>query len=293
MTRRRLILLLAVVGTFVTLLILTWPTDSDEPRYNGRRLSKWLIAYRHAEDQDKAVEAISAIGTNAIPFLLRWLQEPPSPKRTKIRNALPNWVRNNQFVFHLLDPRLSEATMAAPMGFRVLGTNALPAIPDLVRISQTNNQTAGVMAVVTLAGMGQPGLVATLTIVTNGSLQHRSFAMDWMAKNQSLYSDPAPAIPVLVSCLSDTNSFIVQKAAETLGAFRLQPEIVVPRLADALTNSRPAARVAAIVALKEYGANAVPALDAISNCLNDRLSGVSNTAARAIEKIRAESSTAK
>jgi HEAT repeat protein len=287
LNKRRVVLVLAGLTLFAILAVLLWPADSSEPRYNGKKLSKWLIMYRNPDtlsDQQNAEAAISAIGTNAIPFLLRWLQDEPLPTRTRIRNALPGWLRDSPMVFNLLGAPFSR-TMTASMGFLALGTNALPAIPELMALSRTNNRTAGAMAVLTLAQMGQPGLAATLTIVTNGSGQHRIFAMTWMAQDQALFSNPAPVIPALLISLTDTNPLVVQKAAEALAVFRLEPEIVVPRLADAVTNARPAARVAAIMALQAYGSDAAPALCAISNCLNDRLAGVSNTAARAIQTI--------
>ena len=288
MRRHRVIVLVAALIVFAILALFLWPNDTNEPRHNGKRLSEWIILYRNTDpgpEHARAEAAISAIGTNAIPLLLRWIQEEPSPTRRKIRNALPNWARDNQIVFSLLNARLSQAAAAAPQAFRALGTNAALAVPHLLNISQTNSATAGAMAVIALGEMGDCGLAATLTIVTNGISRHRLFAMKWIGQNHSLYTDPATLIPALLSCLAQTNWVVVQTAAETLGALRLQPNIVVPRLTDALTNSRPSARVAAIMALEEYGSNAAPALNALSNCLNDSHPGTTNTAARAIEKI--------
>src|SRR6516164_3384536 len=56
-----------------------------EPYYRGRSLSKWLDVYcenvmtQHAPESTEARQAIQAIGTNAVPFMLKWIrQEPPS-----------------------------------------------------------------------------------------------------------------------------------------------------------------------------------------------------------------------
>ncbi len=293
MKKRRVFLLAALLALVAVVIVAVWPDDSNEPRHNGKRLSEWIILYRNTDpgpEHDKAEAAISAIGTNAIPLLLHWVVEEPSPTRRKIRNSLPRWARDNQIVFSLLNARLSQAAQAAPQAFRALGTNAALAVPHLLSISETNNATAGAMAVIALAGMGDCGLPATLTIVTNGTARHRLFAMKWMAQNRSLYSDPAPLIPPLLSCLADNNWVVVANAAETLGTFKLRPDIVVPRLADALTNSRPAVRSAVIMALSDYGSNAVPALSSLSNCLADPLPGVTNAAIRAIERIQAQTS---
>ncbi len=51
------------------------PATNSEPRYKGRTLSEWLTEYEAAEKfggtkETNAITAISAIGSNATPFLV-------------------------------------------------------------------------------------------------------------------------------------------------------------------------------------------------------------------------------
>src|SRR5512140_622369 len=134
---RKLVLALAcaaIVAGFIALL-----SRGKEPSYHGRSLSKWLITYyerdRPSDDDDRrkallAAAAIRAIGTHAVPLLLDWTRYETTPWHRTVARALPARFGNS---------RLARATVfrgfhraeAAQQGFRLLGTNAASAIPEL------------------------------------------------------------------------------------------------------------------------------------------------------------------
>jgi hypothetical protein len=65
-------ILLYVMGVALCLL-----ACNAEPTYKGRTLSQWLAAYDKADEgsaeEQQAVAAIHSMGTNAIPYLTRWI----------------------------------------------------------------------------------------------------------------------------------------------------------------------------------------------------------------------------
>jgi HEAT repeat protein len=98
--------------------------------------------------------------------------------------------------------------------------------------------------------------------------------------------DLTQAVPILVSCLQDTNQFVPLMAATTLGTLALQPELCIPALSNATRSTDFRLRLRAIQALGEFGLAAAPALDVVSKALNDPDVGVRVEAKIALEKIQ-------
>ncbi len=138
-----------------------------EPVYSGKRLSVWTDELRilgrvaeFANTNHPQVQALRAVGTNAIPWLV-----------SELRKPLPlGWQLN-----HLLDKqrvikyRISVRTdvyihqQRARSGFWALGEMAAPAIPSLV--SMVERQPG--FALSALAGIGAPALPALERCLTN------------------------------------------------------------------------------------------------------------------------------
>jgi hypothetical protein len=177
--RRTLLIAAACLGLALTLAALL-PHD-DEPRYNGRPLSKWLQVYcENARNQNfpqasEAEQAIRAIGTNALPFLLKWIrQQPPSWHRTAHRR-LPEYLSDNAPVSLLIDGPGYERANEVMVAFALLGTNAAPAIPDLVALMKDTNKVD--RAVGALSGVGAPALPHMLAALANTNQTGRSMIL--------------------------------------------------------------------------------------------------------------------
>jgi hypothetical protein len=91
---RRLLLVLLTVAFVVGLTVLVWH-GRREPGYQGKLLSEWLRAYRpigtRTPGSQQAADAVRHIGTNALPFLVRWIedyQNPPPWERRLLRHAM-------------------------------------------------------------------------------------------------------------------------------------------------------------------------------------------------------------
>src|SRR3954447_21980914 len=74
MTRRRKIItgILALVLTGVVAVVF-WPEES-EPVYKGKKLSEWVISAGTSPASFFNREALREIGTNGIPFYLKWIR---------------------------------------------------------------------------------------------------------------------------------------------------------------------------------------------------------------------------
>jgi len=139
----------------VALIALNWP-GKPEPVYNGKTLSEWCEldhkahwTLRHGliENQNEAAakEAVNAIGTNAIPFFLKWINEDEPAWRIKLAAAtdkLPGAFGKNQTLKAIILGKGAFHVNFALIGFKLLGTNAAPAVPALNRM-MANNSPSG------------------------------------------------------------------------------------------------------------------------------------------------------
>src|SRR5580765_8198129 len=137
---------MATTGSAVVLVagaLAIWAARGPrEPTYEGRVLSDWLnhhvassaaVPPSGSPGWNKAEEALRAIGTNGIPVLIDMLQakEPPRLVRTLADLGRRIGLRIN------LRPaweRIEEAEYA----FHVLNTNAVSAVPELIRVYERN-----------------------------------------------------------------------------------------------------------------------------------------------------------
>lgn len=150
--RRKLLTLLACIAAISG--IVYFAARDTEPEYQGRSLSRWLMIYYESDRPDRdiakrrlAAAAIREIGTNALPRLLAWTRYEAPAWHSNISRALPRGVAlraGNSRPARSTVYRNVHRAQAAQMGFRLLGTNAAGAIPELTKISQnsTHPQTA-------------------------------------------------------------------------------------------------------------------------------------------------------
>jgi len=102
---------------------------SREPVYEGRPLSAWLKALGDStpQEREKPTRAIQAIGTNAIPTLLRKLRIRKNPLKEKLMSMDNSW--DWKFPFQ----RADDVRWQGVNGFRILGSIAKAATPELVK----------------------------------------------------------------------------------------------------------------------------------------------------------------
>ena len=138
-----------------------------DPVYSGKRLSVWAEEVRNlnrlaniVNTDHPAVQAVRAIGTKAIPWLLSELRKPPRgwwqlnhflEKQTLIKYRFP------------VPADAHKHQLRARCGFWALGEMAAPAIPTLVGLLDRQPEFASSA----LAGIGAPALPAIEHLLTN------------------------------------------------------------------------------------------------------------------------------
>jgi hypothetical protein len=236
-TRTTLALALVILTVLVTATVRCAP--GTEPSYQGHTLQYWLevcatnrdvlvlgrvvpgqVARMTPAPDKECVQAVSAIGTNAIPTLLSWISDPPSEDKHEL---------------HL-----------AQFGFAILAERAVPALPALTQIANTNRQ--GVFAALFCMGTVGPAALPFLEMVsTNRVGQIRATAVGTIC---TLGTNAMPAVPRLLQCLSDPNEDFVTAALDALRIF-LEDERVFAVVTGALNDPRPRIRLATVKMLTQ------------------------------------------
>src|SRR5215510_5412200 len=113
--RKARVIAISLGGALALLIAILALSRDKEPRYQGRSLSQWLRVYEKSPgplrvyetssgppiyfpdtrllqggqlpDQAEAVNAVRQIGTNAIPWVIRWMRQERSPWKDKVRAA--------------------------------------------------------------------------------------------------------------------------------------------------------------------------------------------------------------
>lgn len=123
------VLLVAVLGVVVWQIL-----GPKEPVYHGKPLSQWLNEYNRAGALDKTEsisEAIRAMGTNTLPFLLAHIRHSDSPTRRRFLNLVGK-LRFLKLPFYGADPYRSTSILA----LHALGSQTAPLLPELLKFSE-------------------------------------------------------------------------------------------------------------------------------------------------------------
>ena len=227
----------------------------DDPVYQGKRLSVWLAdcnpklefyalrdeAPDHEESSDtrralEAAAALRAVGTNAVPYLLKLASSDASTLWSKAASLrLDEWV-----LIHLKSRKLHDSIRShidkpwndhgrARAGFKTLAERASPAVPGLIRLLNSPNDDTRETAADALGAVG-PAAQA--------------------------------AVPALIQRINDPSERVEDTAIEALFAIGMKPEVAVPALAK-LLDADEGDFHRAMHLLANFGADAKPAVPAI------------------------------
>jgi hypothetical protein len=193
-----------------------------EPRYLDKSLSEWIpLARLHGDalrpGDFRAFDAVRRIGTNAIPWLLKWLGSD---------NA--------------------ETSRIAVEGFCLLGPVASNAIPMLVELANDWQKSfAWSNAMPALAFFSDTNgnsyaIPHLLRLSTNqaapAEVRRRSVSSITAAGYYNLGTNAGPAISTFILCLEDKDWRVAAVAADALGHYALEPKRTIPALAACLAN---------------------------------------------------------
>lgn len=261
-TRRRIVLLLAcgalVAGVFSLV------SRPREPSYNGRRIREWLELYTSdavtSRSSDEAPDAIRGIGTNAIPYLLKWIRyEPPRWREILGYGDIPDWLRE-----WIVNDTKDDLATAACNGFQLLGPDAESAIPELARIMNApHGHVSSARAMSALHDFGCKAFLPIVFALTNqpwSVLKYGFQDNQWITNcTSSLGTNAQPALPALIQCLNHGDEWASGRAAMVLSHLKLAPGLVVESVAASLQHSNAHVRLLTAAVLESQQAE--PPLD--------------------------------
>jgi hypothetical protein len=290
--RRKLVIVLAVCLLIGVGVIALWPGES-EPKYQGKKLSEWLALQQQRPQE--VVNAIRAMGTNALPFLVKQAEyEIPAWRMSLLRahSRLPTWMRSDWIRAQVFPLELRRRSGQAMIGFHVLGREAYAAIPELSRHlcgqAAKSHATSRLNAASALVAIGGPdALPPLLAAMTNQAMSEdrRMFIVEIMRYFDYQGPELSNAVPVLIDTLQSTNELMSSHAASALGHFHIEPEACVPALSNKALSATSQVRAGSIDALGQFGPAALPALSVISNALFDSDIRIREVATNAASKI--------
>ena len=261
-----------------------WLRPSREPVYEGKRLSEWLDVWMRFPGGSldtngsfgHVTRAIQAIGTNAIPFLLRDMERKELRWLERAKDRAYNLKVMDET--HLRRWRLSRSAS----GFQVLGTNAAPALERLLVLfdAEGDASDSAVWAVVALGPIAVPDLVKRLRATNCVTRERAAFTLRYIG-------GPAAesAIPSLVAMLDDTNTLARQNAVRALTYIDRQPERLVPLFRSLLGDSNGVIRMHSAYGLLSFGPSAKEAVPDLLRAANDSDPDVSNAVRQALNQI--------
>ena len=270
-------------GVFVAVFVwVAWPGER-EPQYNGRRLSEWLRNQPPAPvsplDPNPQWTAVNAIGTNALPWLLKWVQYKPKAWRKLLRSVgeMTGWPRVQR-------DHNRELVYDAWLGFQFLGPKARAAVPELSRmLNNPRDPGSAFEAAGALGEVGVEALPVLITALTNGECPVPSRVAVCIAYLHGVNTNATLAAPALLQCLKSRDPGLAAAAALALSFLDMEPEVIIPALSEqSLKNPSSSVLSDAATALWHSGYPAVPALRQV---LGDPDPKVSAAAAKALMRI--------
>jgi hypothetical protein len=239
--RRILLVVVPIIGIGVVIWISLALRPPPEPVYEGRPLSYWLSGYDagnynyfhphgpRAPSFAETEKAITEIGTNAVPILLRMLQQ----RKSRVADRLWKLARKQHFI--ALPSRAYETQQfTALSGLRSLGSEGSVATPRLIRIYESNPSSAFLeQSVPDILGQIGPAARQAVPMLLRAT-GHTNEAV----RNDAVYAlgrigaEPELVVPLLVKRLKDTDAQVRTQAARALGGFGGHARSAVPALME-------------------------------------------------------------
>jgi hypothetical protein len=280
--------LIFFTGCIVLLTFVFASSSQREPTYRGQTLTYWLMKSCFERDAE-ATAAVRQIGTNALPSLTRWLVYQPSKMKVRLLDSaekLPRKIGNPLRDFIAGDRLWKVRPDLATYGFSLLGPQAQPAIPELVRALIQNGDTDWRITRV-LPYIGEEILPPLVTVMTNRAnpKELRADAVRWIRHTHLLNSFAASN---LVQCVQDREPEVATEAAFALAETRLEPDLVIPFLTNAVHTFNSLDRCRSVNYISDYAQSARLALPALIELMSDPSLEVRDSVTNALSNIAPE-----
>lgn len=250
--------------------------SGEGPIYKDRHLSEWVEALGgnvfglNPRDYFPAQAAVQSAGSNAIPYLLKWMQHEEPNTRQRIAGRLYRFLPQRLFV-QLAVSMPHRRALGAAYAFTSVRTNVGPdAVAALARLvaNKSAPQTA-IRAAEALALIGPAGVPAIVDILQDPQPPGRLGVLVGL-RNLNPTRDSVPLlIPGVLACLTDTNQFCSTYAKHVLGVMDVASDAAVTALTAALGDPEAQVREAAARALSRSRGPAQTAVPALMQLLSD------------------------
>lgn len=295
-------LAMAVAGILLVLAAFRFSQrrDHDQPVYDGRTLSQWLADFdvltshpdRESPTYLQASNAVVQIGTNGLPFLLKWIQyEPSSSYRlfwdTAIKglDKLPGEIVPVSFSNWMTRSGEVHRSYAAGDALLLLGPQLEPVIPQLASIAETGiPRNASRFATQALGSAASVAWGEIVRLVANTNYPGSITAIYEVLP---MGTNAGPAIPPLIRNVQQNDRYLAVASMYVLAKLQIEPATVVPALTQALTSTVPGISEAAAKALAKFGSAGSPALPELRVMLSDSNSDRRSAASNSIQAITA------
>ena len=250
--------LFALVCVALATAMMVLLAQKGEPTYKGKALPYWTRQYWHdltPVGQTEAIEAITALCTNALPELIDAIAYDPNPRTrvlSAVRRVVPAFAAHRllkPFAYDYRSLRAADALTA----LQALGPLAAPAVPGLAELAKNPNLAVAAQGLLALSCFGTNGLPPLVCAATNVTHPYRIQALHRLATMNYLGTNARPAVVALTLCCQDANPAIVVAAARALGDLAIWPELTLPVLTALQTNSNIEVQAQAIQSLSRLG----------------------------------------
>lgn len=249
--KRDVLLLTLLVAAGVAVLIF-FAIPTPPAVHDGRNAYEWATRLAWPPDQqsrDEATAALRALGTNALPLLRhRLAQREPFLRTARVWLAARLPGQMGRVLTKNLKP-ISYAAIrtTAANGLKVLGTNAAPAVPDLIRAMHGPDREVMWSAATALGETGGTGALALIPLLRDPDYNVRhatAYALGQIGGSPAL-----AAVPALVQCVGEKNESIRSSSLYSLSRIGAVAGPTVSKLVQEShgQDRRNAARALAVV----------------------------------------------
>jgi hypothetical protein len=240
------ILAVVIVAFIAVIVAIAWP-EGEEPVYHGKSLSQWMNIYCrpiHTEvDRPEAEEAVRQIGTNAIPWLLKWIGKRPPAWSRAVGNFRASWNPANR-VINALQKRplqISQKRWDAAFAFQILGPSASNAVPALANMLDADNpgrhwpQDTWPPPAYALSRIGDSGQKSLLDWVSDPRSLERNVigvttTIQCLGQIARHGTNTERIVSILIEGMRSTNKGMAFCSALALSGMELDPSVVVETL---------------------------------------------------------------
>jgi HEAT repeat protein len=281
--RRRIILAVVALLALGVVAALVWPRER-EPEYQGKKLSEWLWTPEMG-GMEAPAEAVRAIGTNALPWLVRWIAYEPTSWNGRVKEFLMKLPIGS------LRRKLWEReglVYQALWGFEILGSRASPAVPDLVRLTNDpRKEQRCSVAMGALGYVGQEGFSPLLEVLERGGAGRFNAAAAIVQMHRSGV-DISAAFPALLVQERENRKFVGPNFSLDLETLAKDSAFFITALTNCLRHTNGDVRAEAARALGMLREGARPAVGPLMGAITDPVLLVREEATNALRKIAPE-----